>query len=77
MLNEEVREQQRWYLQRYLLLSLVDTERANAHMATLPDQKFVVLLRVSCHSQGADGHGVAAQRRDIQIFLDGLDVLLK
>ena len=42
-------------------------------MATLPDQKFVVLLRVSCHSQGADGHGVAAQRRDIQIFLDGLD----
>ena len=41
-------------------------------MATLPDQKFVVLLRVSTHSQGADGHGVAAQRRDIQIFLDGL-----
>ena len=42
-------------------------------MATLPDQKFVVLLRVSTHSQGSDGHGVAAQRRDIQIFLDGLD----
>ena len=62
-----------WYLQRYLLSSLVDTERANVHMATLPDQKFVVLLRVSTHSQGADGHGVAAQRRDIQIFLDGLD----
>ena len=41
-------------------------------MATLPDQKFVVLLRVSTHSQGADGHGVVAQRRDIQIFLDGL-----
>ena len=33
----------------------------------------MVLLRVSTHSQGADGHGVAAQRRDIQIFLDGLD----
>ena len=42
-------------------------------MATLPDQKFVVLLRVSTHSQGSDGHGVAAQRRDIQIFLDGLN----
>ena len=35
----------------------------------------MVLLRVSTHSQGADGHGVAAQRRDIQIFLDGLDGL--
>ena len=33
----------------------------------------MVLLRVSTHSQGAEGHGVAAQRRDIQIFLDGLD----
>jgi DNA invertase Pin-like site-specific DNA recombinase len=42
-------------------------------MANLPNQKFVVLLRVSTHSQGADGHGVAAQRRDIQIFLDGLN----
>ena len=42
-------------------------------MTDLKNQKFVVLLRVSTHSQGADGHGVAAQRRDIQIFLDGLD----
>ena len=42
-------------------------------MATLPDQKFVALLRVRTQSQGADGHGVAAQRRDIQIFLDGLN----
>jgi len=42
-------------------------------LTDLKNQKFVVLLRVSTHSQGADGHGVAAQRRDIQIFLDGLD----
>ena len=31
-----------------------------------------MLLRVSTHSQGADGHGVAAQRRDIQLFLNSL-----
>ena len=31
-----------------------------------------MLLRVSTHSQGADGHGVAAQRRDIQLFLNTL-----
>jgi len=32
-------------------------------------QKFVVLLRVSTQSQSADGLGIAAQRRDINLFL--------
>ena len=41
-------------------------------MADVPSQRFVLLLRVSTHSQGADGHGVAAQRRDIQLFLNSL-----
>lgn len=41
-------------------------------MANVPSQRFVLLLRVSTQSQGADGHGVAAQRRDIQLFLNSL-----
>ena len=41
-------------------------------MADVPSQRFVMLLRISTHSQGADGHGVAAQRRDIQLFLNSL-----
>ena len=36
---------------------------------TVPDQKFVVLLRVSTQKQGADGLGIAAQRRDVDLFL--------
>ena len=32
--------------------------------------RFVILLRVSTQKQGADGLGVAAQRRDIQLFLE-------
>lgn len=38
-------------------------------MADVPSARFVVLLRVSTKQQGADGHGVAAQRRDIELFL--------
>ena len=41
-------------------------------MEDVPHQRFVVLLRVSTHLQGAEGHGVAAQRRDIQLFLNSL-----
>ena len=37
---------------------------------TVTGNRFVVLLRVSTQKQGADGLGVAAQRRDIQLFLD-------
>ena len=35
----------------------------------VPPTRFVVLLRVSTEKQGADGLGVAAQRRDIDLFL--------
>ena len=35
----------------------------------VPSNRFVVLLRVSTEKQGADGLGVAAQRRDIDLFL--------
>ena len=38
-------------------------------MAGGSTQKFVLLLRVSTRKQGADGLGVAAQRRDINLFL--------
>ena len=38
-------------------------------MADVQKQKFVVLLRVSTQSQSADGLGIAAQRRDINLFL--------
>ena len=33
--------------------------------------KFVSYLRVSCHKQRIDGNGMAAQQRDIDIFLRG------
>ena len=36
---------------------------------SVPSGQFVVLLRVSTQKQGADGLGVAAQRRDIDLFL--------
>lgn len=36
---------------------------------TVPSNRFVILLRVSTQRQGADGLGVAAQRRDIDLFL--------
>jgi len=36
---------------------------------TVPSNRFVVLLRVSTQKQGADGLGIAAQKRDIELFL--------
>ena len=33
-------------------------------------QRYVLLTRVSTTKQGADGNGISAQRRDIQLFLD-------
>jgi DNA invertase Pin-like site-specific DNA recombinase len=38
-------------------------------MAHVPSNLYVILLRVSTAVQGAEGHGVAAQRRDIELFL--------
>ena len=35
----------------------------------VPPHRFVVLLRVSTQKQGADGLGIAAQKRDIDLFL--------
>ncbi len=48
-------------------------EQSNHRMKTVPTNRFVVLLRVSTKSQGADGLGIDAQRRDIQLFLDQQD----
>ena len=45
------------------------TEHANGRMGTVPAIKFVVLLRVSTKHQGADGLGIEAQKRDIELFL--------
>ena len=36
----------------------------------VPSHRFVVLKRVSTQKQGADGLGIAAQQRDIQLFMD-------
>ena len=47
----------------------MDTEHTNGRMGTVPATKFVVLLRVSTKHQGADGLGIAAQKRDIELFL--------
>ena len=41
----------------------------NVHSVPVPSNRFVVLLRVSTEKQGADGLGVADQRRDIDLFL--------
>lgn len=38
-------------------------------MADVPSKRFVVLMRVSTNQQGAAGLGVAAQKRDIELFL--------
>jgi DNA invertase Pin-like site-specific DNA recombinase len=55
------------YLQ---IVSTVDTEQANVHQQHVKPNLFVVLLRISTKkSGGADSHGVAAQKRDIELFL--------
>ena len=41
----------------------------NEHSVRVTGKKFVLLLRVSTQKQGADGLGIAAQRRDIDLFL--------
>ena len=47
----------------------MDTENTSGRIGTVPATKFVVLLRVSTKHQGADGLGIAAQKRDIELFL--------
>jgi DNA invertase Pin-like site-specific DNA recombinase len=51
----------------YTLLSI--QEQTRVAMANGTTSKFVVLLRVSTTKQGGDGNGIAAQRRDINLFL--------
>lgn len=41
----------------------------NEPSVTVPSNRFIVLLRVSTQKQGADGLGIAAQKRDIELFL--------
>ena len=41
----------------------------NEPSVPVPTNRYVVLLRVSTQKQGADGLGIAAQKRDIEIFL--------
>ena len=42
---------------------------SNERFTGVTPNNFVCLLRVSTHHQSADGHGIAAQRRDIESFL--------
>jgi len=44
-------------------------EHTREPMANVKTSNFVVLLRVSTTKQGSDGNGIAAQRRDIDLFL--------
>ena len=41
----------------------------NEPSVTVPSGRFVILKRVSTQKQGADGLGIAAQQRDIDLFL--------
>ena len=36
---------------------------------SVPSHRFVILKRVSTQKQGADGLGISAQQRDIELFL--------
>ena len=42
-------------------------------METVPSQKFVVLIRCSTKTQHTSGHGLNAQRRDIDLYLQQLE----
>ena len=44
-------------------------KHTNEPMEVVPRNKFVVLLRVSTVKQGAEGLGIDAQKRDINLFL--------
>ena len=44
-------------------------EQTEVRMVTENTNDFVILLRVSTTKQGANGNGIEAQRRDIEIFL--------
>lgn len=48
---------------------LVLTEHTEEPLVPEKTNRFVVLLRVSTKKQGGDGNGIAAQRRDIDLFL--------
>ena len=41
----------------------------NVRSVSVPSHRFVILKRVSTQKQGADGLGIAAQQRDIELFL--------
>ena len=53
----------------YLPIQYAYTEHTREPMANVKTSNFVVLLRVSTTKQGSDGNGIAAQRRDIDLFL--------
>jgi len=53
----------------YLPIRYAYTEHAWEGMISGTTSNFVVLLRVSTTKQGIDGNGIAAQRRDIDLFL--------
>ena len=57
-----------WYLPLVSTGRYVTDKRNQWHL--FHPMVFVVLLRVSTQKQGGDGHGIAAQRRDIQHFLN-------
>lgn len=49
--------------------SYICMEQANERMERVPTNRYVILLRVSTQKQGADGLGIAAQKRDINLYL--------
>ena len=53
----------------YKICLYLSCNAPNEPSVTVPMNRFVVLLRVSTQKQGADGLGIAAQKRDIDLFL--------
>ena len=57
------------YIYLYLPCNTLKDIAMNEPSEVVPPHRFVVLLRVSTQKQGADGLGIAAQKRDIDLFL--------
>ena len=57
------------YAHLYLACNALNRYAMNEPSGGVTGKKFVLLLRVSTQKQGADGLGIAAQRRDIDLFL--------
>ena len=68
-LDTPIREPPQKVVCRVLLRLYLPCNTPNEPSVTVPSDRYIVLLRVSTQKQGADGLGIAAQKRDIDLFL--------